>query len=91
MPMYRVSDPVEELQRICSFLERMPEEELQKWLALQDRQLTFSCSDPEMNAADMDARGFGIPGPLLQRLRRLRIRLMIGFHPAADVIRNVVY
>jgi hypothetical protein len=44
-----------------------------------------------MDAADMNARGFQIPGPLLQRVRRLRLRLMIGFHPAADVIRNVVY
>jgi hypothetical protein len=91
MPMYRVNEPVDELQRICSFLERMPEEELQKWLALQDRQLTLSCSDPEMDAANMDTVGFNIPGPVLQRVRRLRIRLMIGFHPDADVIQDVIY
>jgi len=82
--MYNVSDPVAELDRICSILERMPPAELDKWLALQDRQLSFNCSDPEMDAADMDNRGFAIPGPLLQRVRRLRIRLMIGFHPAAE-------
>jgi hypothetical protein len=44
-----------------------------------------------MDAADMNTRGFEIPGPVLQRVRHLRIRLMIGFHPAADVIRNVLY
>lgn len=91
MPMYSVEDPVQELQRICSFLERMPDEELQNWLALQDRQLTFRCSDPDMDAATMNTVGFDIPGPVLQRVRRLRIRLMIGFHPAADVIQNVVH
>ncbi|HEY7336070.1 MAG TPA: hypothetical protein VH639_14370 [Bryobacteraceae bacterium] len=69
----------------------MPPEELDKWLALQDRHLSFNCSDPEMDAAEMDTRGFAIPGALLQRVRRLRIRLMIGFHPAAEVIRDVVY
>jgi len=89
--MYNVPDLVEELQRICSFLERMPPSELEKWLALQDRQLTFNCADPEMDAADMNTRGFEIPGALVQRVRRLRLRLMIGFHPAADVIRNVIY
>jgi hypothetical protein len=88
---YRVPDAIIELDRICSFLERMPPEELEKWLALQDRQLSFSCGDPEMDAADMNTRGFAIPGPLLQRVRRLHIRLMIGFHPAAEMIRNVVY
>jgi hypothetical protein len=89
--MYNVPDLVDELQRICSFLEKMPESELEKWLALQDRQLTFSCSDPEMEAADMNTRGFAIPGALIQRVRRHRIRLMIGFHPGADVIQNRVY
>jgi hypothetical protein len=91
MPMYNVLDPVEELDRICSFLERMPQAELENWNALQDRQLSFGCSDPEMDAADMNKNSFQIPGPLLQRVRRLRIRLMIGFHPAADVMQNVVY
>ena len=89
--MYHVSDPVEEIELICSFLERMPETEFQKWLALPDRQLSFNCSDSEMDAADMNARGFAIPGALLQRVRRLRLRLMIGFHPGAEVIRSVVY
>lgn len=65
--------------------------ELQKWLSLPDRQLTFNCSDPEMDAANMNTAGFYIPGPVLQRVRRLRIRVMIGFHPAADVIQNVIY
>jgi len=61
------------------------------WVALQDRHLSFDRADAEMDAADMNVRGFQIPGPVLQRVRRLRIRLMIGFHPAADVITNVVY
>lgn len=39
----------------------------------------------------MNTRGFEIPGRVLQRVRRLRIRLMIGFHPAAAVIQNVIY
>ena len=89
--MYHVHDLVVELECICSFLERMPEAELEKWLALQDRQLSFNCSDAEMDAADMNNKGFAIPGPVLQRVRRLRLRVMIGFHPAADVITSVVY
>jgi hypothetical protein len=91
MPMYHVLDMIEELQHICSFLERMPQCELEKWLALQDRQLTFSCSDPEMDAADVNSRGFEIPGPVLLRVRSLRLRLMIGFHPAAEVVWNSIY
>jgi hypothetical protein len=90
--MYNVSSLVEEeLQRICSLLERMPPSELEKWLALEDRQLTFSCSDPEMDAADMNSRGFEVPGPALRQVRHLRIRLMIRFHPGSDVIKIVVY
>jgi hypothetical protein len=91
MPMYNVLQPVEELDRICSFLERMPQPELEKWLALQDRQLQISCGEPEMDAADVDARGFQIPGPLIQRIRHLRIQLTIGFHPAAEVIYSGSY
>jgi hypothetical protein len=91
MPMYHVLHPVEELDRICSFLEWMPQAEFEKWQALQDRQLKFSCSDAEMDAADMNSLGFQIPGPLIERLRRLRIRLMIGFHPGTEVIQSVIY
>jgi hypothetical protein len=90
-PMYSNNDPVDELQRICSFLERMSESELEKWLALQDRQLTFNCSDPEMDAANMNAAGFQVPGPVVQRIRHLRLRVMIGFHPGASIIQNVTY
>lgn len=90
-PMYCVPDLVAELERICAFLERMPEVEMEKWLGLQDRSLTFSCRDREMDAAEMDAKGFTIPGAALRRARRLRIRLTVGFHPSAAVIRNVAY
>jgi hypothetical protein len=91
MPMYRVLDMVEELQHVCSFLERMPESELEKWLALQDRYVTFSAADPEMDATDVNSRGFAIPGAVLVRVRRLRLRLMVGFHPATDVVHNFFY
>lgn len=91
MPMYNVLQPIEELDRICAFLERMPQAELEKWLALQDRQLKFSCGEPEMDAADIDACGFQIPGPLIQRIRNLRIQLNIGFHPYAEVIYSGIY
>jgi hypothetical protein len=83
--MYNVADVVGELQRICSFLEQMPPSELEKWLALQDRLLTFCAADQEMDAADMNIRGFEIPGPFIQRVRNLRLRLMIGIHPTTDV------
>jgi hypothetical protein len=91
MPMYSVPDPTHELERICSFLERMPDVEREKWLALQDRQLTFSCSDPEIEAAEMERHGFHIPGQVIRRVCTLRLRLMIGFHPASKVISNVIY
>jgi hypothetical protein len=91
MPRYKVPDIVQELEHICSFLERMPDLEREKWLALQDRQLTCSCTDTEIGAADMDSPGFHIPGPLLRRIWRLRIRVMIGFHPASNVTRQVIY
>lgn len=91
MPMYHVHDPLAELDRICSFLERTAQTELEKWPALQDRQLQISCGEPEMDAADVDARGFKIPGTLIQRIRNLRIQLTIGFHPAAEVIFGGIY
>lgn len=91
MPACSTNDPVDELQRICSFLEQMPASELENWLALQDRQLTLSCSDQEMDAANMNTAGFSIPGSVVQRIRRLRIRVMIGFHPATEVIRHIDY
>src|SRR5579883_3343531 len=91
MPMYHVLDPIEELQHICSFLEQMPEPEMERWLALPDRQLTFGCGDPEMDAADMNTRGFQIPGAVIARMRRLQLRVMIGIHPAAKVIGNLIY
>jgi len=90
-PMYAVPDLVHELEHICSFLEQMPDVEREKWLALQDRQLTFSCRDPEIEPAEMDREGFYIPGPLLRRVRKLRLRLMIGFHPASKVMSQVIY
>jgi hypothetical protein len=65
MPMYRVPDMVEELPHICSFLKQMPESELEKWLALQDRYVTFSAADPEMDATDVNSCGFAIPGAML--------------------------
>jgi len=91
MPMYNVANPVQELEHICGFLERMRESEREKWLGLQDRQLTFSCSDPEIEANEMERLGFHLPGLVLQRVFALRIRLMIGFHPATAVISNVIY
>ena len=91
MPMYSVSDPIYELEHICSFLERMSTVEREEWMALQDRQLTFSCSDSEIEAAEMESKGFHIPGPVLHRICALRLRLMIGFHPASKVISNVIY
>src|ERR1700722_10165185 len=53
-PMYHVPDLTGELDRICSLLEQMREAELEHWLALPDRQVSFGCSDPEMDAADMN-------------------------------------
>jgi hypothetical protein len=90
-PMYPGPDLCHELDRICSLLEQISEAGLERWLALPDRHVSFGCSDAEMDAADMDTSGFQIPGPLLQRVRRLRIRLMIGFHPGAAIRYNVRY
>ncbi len=69
----------------------MPVLELEQWLDLQDRQLTFGCSDTVMDSAEMNANGFRIAGLVFQRVRRLRLRMMSGFHPASKVITNIIY
>jgi hypothetical protein len=91
MPMYRVEEPIRELEHVCSFLERMPVDELTNWLSLQDRYISLSFADPEVHAANLETVGLHIPGPLLRRLGALRLRTMFGFHPRAEVILNYFY
>ena len=81
--MYRVSDPAVELTAVCQFLENMNPEVLAIWLSLQDRYLSMSCCDTEMDVAELDTRGFLIPPDLIRRIRRLRVRLQVSFHPQA--------
>ena len=80
-PMYRVSDPAVELAAVCQFLKGMTPDAMAVWLSLQDRYLSMSCGDIEMDAAGLDTRGFIIPPDLIQRIRRLRLRLQVSFHP----------
>ena len=83
-PMYAVSDPVPELDAVCSFLERMSEDALQDWLSIPDRHLSLSCADLEMDFAQMNTNGFALPAALIRRIRHLRLRLEISFHPNAQ-------
>lgn len=81
--MYDVVDPLSELDAVCQFLDGMSADAMVIWLSLQDRHLSMSCGDTEMDAAEMDTRGFHIPPELIRRIRRLRLRLQVSFHPHA--------
>jgi hypothetical protein len=90
-PMYAVQDPVASLDSVCSFLEQMTPAALAIWLSLPDRYLRMSCTDTEMDAAEMNTRGFFFPPNLIQRIRRLRLRLSVGFHPQAKIRWEIAY
>ena len=81
--MYDVGDPLSELDAVCRFLEGMSPDAMAIWLSLRDRYLSMSCGDNEMNAAELDTRGFVIPPELIRRIRRLLLRLQVSFHPQA--------
>jgi hypothetical protein len=44
-----------------------------------------------MDAADMNIRGLEIPGTVIQRVRNLRLRLMIEIHPTTGVVYGSSY
>jgi len=90
-PMYEVGDPLSELSAICRSLETMTPKAMVTWLSLQDRYLLIDCGDAEMDAAEMDTRGFFIPPDLIQRLRRPKIRLRVSFHPHAGTRVDIDY
>jgi hypothetical protein len=90
-PMYDVGDPLSELDAVCEFLEKMTADAMVIWLSLQDRYLSMACGDTEMDAAEMDTRGFHIPPELIRRTRRLRLRLRITFHPHATIRSDIDY
>jgi hypothetical protein len=91
IPMYDVVDPMAELDFVCGFLEQMAPATLSIWLSLQDRYLSMNCGDTEMDEANMDAQGFFISPELIQRVRRLRLRLRVSFHPRAKIRSDVNY
>ena len=80
-----------ELDAVCRFLEQMTAEAMAIWLSMQDRYLSVSCGDIEMDAAELSTRGFFIAPELMQRLRRLKIRLRVSFHPHAGTRMNIDY
>jgi hypothetical protein len=82
-PMYRVSDPAAELAAVCQFLEGMAPEATAAWFSLQDRYMSMSCGDTEMDAAEVNTRGFFISPDLIRRIRQLRLRLQVSFHSQA--------
>jgi hypothetical protein len=84
-PMYSVADPVSAIDIVCSILEQMNPEAMDAWYALPDRFLRVSCGDSEMDAADLDSRGFSIPAEIIRRVRHLRLRVQVTFHPHAKV------
>jgi hypothetical protein len=90
-PMYHVVEPMAELNAVCQFLEQMAPMALDIWLALQDRFLSISCGDTEMDATNMDTLGFFISPELIQRIRSLRLRLRVSFHPRATIRMDVDY
>jgi hypothetical protein len=67
-PTYHVSDPAIGLDAVCQLLERMTPAAMASWLSLQDGYLSISCGNTEMDAAEVDPRGFLIASELIQRL-----------------------
>jgi hypothetical protein len=84
-PMYHVADPFLSLAAACLFLEQMTPAALEAWLSLPDRFLSMSCSNTEMDLAQMNTTGFSIPPELIVRIRRLGLRLRVSFHPHTKV------
>jgi hypothetical protein len=90
-PMYAVQDPASSLDSVCSFVEQITPAALAIWLSLPDRYLRMSCTDTEMDAAEMNIRGFFLLPDLIRRIRRLRLRLSVGFHPLAKIRWDIAY
>jgi len=82
IPRYPVADVAAELENICAFLDRTPEREKEKWLALDDRHVTVSCASKQIEESKMKTEGFHIPGPVLARAfaRSTNSWKSIGFH-----------
>ncbi|HLH03078.1 MAG TPA: hypothetical protein VKX25_09930 [Bryobacteraceae bacterium] len=84
-PMYEIPDPVEGMELFCSILEDMSAEAMQQWFALPDRFFHIAAGDVDMDASEVDTKGLTIPGAVITRLRRLRVRTQITLHPHSRV------
>lgn len=69
----------------CSVLEQMSPTALEQWYALPDRFLHMAAGDVDMDASKLESVGFVIPGDMIRRIRRLRLRVQVTFHPHAAV------
>ena len=85
LPMFRVDDPVRAIDVFCSVLEQMSPTALEHWYALSDRFLHITAADVDMDASNLESAGFMIPGEVIRRIRKLRLRVQITLHPHAKV------
>ena len=84
-PMFDIDDPVRAIEVVCSVLEQMSPAELEHWYALPDRFLHITAGDVDMDASKLESIGFVIPGDAIRRIRQLRLRVQVTFHPNARV------
>jgi hypothetical protein len=58
---------------------------LEDWYALPDRLLHITAGDIDIEASNIESAGLTIPGKIIRRIRRLRLRVQITLHPHSKV------